>query len=79
MTLPTGNMLKAARALAGLRAAQLATLAKIDASTVSRLEGSGHRAVRGQAGTVDAVIRVLKTRGVEITEDGVRLTRRPHR
>jgi hypothetical protein len=30
------------------RAAQLATLAKIDASTVSRLEASGHRAARGQ-------------------------------
>jgi transcriptional regulator with XRE-family HTH domain len=77
MTLPTGNMLKAARALAGLRAAQLATLAKIDASTVSRLEASGHRAVRGQVGTVDAVTRVLKARGVEITEDGVRFTRKP--
>ena len=75
--MPSGNMLKAARALAGLRAAQLATLAKIDASTVSRLEVSGHRAVRGQAGTVDAVIRLLKARGVEITEDGVKLTRKP--
>jgi hypothetical protein len=35
--------------------------------------------VGGHAGTVDAVVKALKTRGVEITEDGVRLIKKPHR
>jgi transcriptional regulator with XRE-family HTH domain len=71
MTLPTGNMLKAARALAGLKATQLATLAKIDASTISRLESARHKSVRGQAQTVDAVVRALLHRGVRITDEGI--------
>jgi len=32
--------------------------------------------VRGQAGTVDRVVRELKKHGVEITEDGVRLIKK---
>ena len=71
-------MLRAARALAGLKASQLANMAGIDASTVSRLEGSGRKRVGGHAETVDRVVRTLAQRGVEITDDGVRL-RKPRR
>jgi transcriptional regulator with XRE-family HTH domain len=70
MTLPTGNMMRAARALAGLKAAELAKLAGVDQSTISRLETFGRKTVAGHAGTVEAVVRVLRSRGVEITEDG---------
>jgi transcriptional regulator with XRE-family HTH domain len=79
VTLPTGHMLRAARALAGLKIAELAKLARIDASTISRMETSGTKPVRGQAGKVDGVIRALKAKGVEIDGDEgvVRLTRKP--
>jgi transcriptional regulator with XRE-family HTH domain len=70
MALPTGNQLKAARALAGLKAAQLAAKAGIDASTVSRLESSRHRSVTGMAQTVEAVLKALAQAGVRINEDG---------
>jgi transcriptional regulator with XRE-family HTH domain len=76
--LPTGNMLKAARALAGLTSVELARLAKVDASTISRMETSGARPVRGQAGSVDSVVRALEAKGVVIESDGVRL-RKPRR
>jgi transcriptional regulator with XRE-family HTH domain len=81
MTLPTGNLLKAARALAGLRSAELAALAKIDPATLSRLEAAGHGKVRGQAQTVDAVIAVLKARGIQIDADesSVKLVKKPRR
>jgi hypothetical protein len=45
-------MLRAARALAGLKADDLAAFAEINATTVSRTEAAGHRPVRGQARTV---------------------------
>jgi transcriptional regulator with XRE-family HTH domain len=70
MALPTGNQLRAARALAGLRAAQLAKSAGVDASTVSRLENARHKSVSGMAQTVDAVLRALARAGVRINEDG---------
>jgi transcriptional regulator with XRE-family HTH domain len=79
MTLPTGNLLRAARALAGLKAGELAKLAKIDASTVSRLESAGAGRVRGQAQTIDDVVQALKSRGVEISETGVNLVGKPRR
>jgi hypothetical protein len=80
MVLPTGNLLKAGRALAGLRSGQLARLAEIDPSTLSRLEAFGSKPVRGQAPNIDAIISQLKARGVEITEDGVRLiSKKPKR
>jgi hypothetical protein len=43
------------------------------------MESSGQRPVRGHAITVDKVIQVLKSRGVEIAEDGVRLVKRARR
>ena len=49
-----------------------------NASTISRMESTGQRPVRGQAGTVDAVVRALEASGVVIEHDGVRL-RKPRR
>jgi transcriptional regulator with XRE-family HTH domain len=79
MTLPTGNILRAARALAGLTSVELAALAKIDASTVSRMESAGSKPVRGLAGTVDSVTKALEAKGVVFLDDGVRLVRKPRR
>ena len=73
MTLPSGNLLRAGRALAGLKASELAKLAGLDPSTISRLENAGSRSVRGQAQTVDAVVQALAHKGIEISADGVRL------
>jgi hypothetical protein len=39
------------------------------------MENFGRKAVGGQAATVDAVRAALTKRGVEITDDGVRLIR----
>jgi hypothetical protein len=69
-------MLRAARALSGLKASELATLARVDASAISRLESARHKAVRGQAQTVDAVVRALLHRGVQITDTGVQLIKK---
>jgi transcriptional regulator with XRE-family HTH domain len=74
MTPPTGNTLRTARTLAGLTIPELARLANIDARTISRLERAGIRPVRGP---VDALIRALKDRGVEVEEDGLSLSRQP--
>lgn len=76
--LPTGNLLRAARALAGLTSVQLAALAGVDASTISRLESSRAKPVRGLAESVDRVIHVLEAKGVVIESDGVRL-KKPRR
>jgi hypothetical protein len=56
--------------LSRVRLGQLAALAEIDASTLSRMEGTGLK-----PGMVDAVRRALKVKGVEITwgEAGVPL------
>jgi transcriptional regulator with XRE-family HTH domain len=78
LMLPSGNILRAARGLAGLTAVELAALAKVDQSTISRMESTGPRPVRGQAGTVDAVMKALEAKGVVIESDGVRL-RKPRR
>jgi transcriptional regulator with XRE-family HTH domain len=69
MVLPTGNQLKAARALAGLKGTELARLAKVDASTLSRLESARAKNVRGMAKTVDAVVQALNRKGVRIVDD----------
>ena len=69
--MPTGNHLRAARALAGLTAEQLAKEASVDASTISRLESSRRKKIGGQAITVDRLLEALLKHGVEISEDGV--------
>lgn len=72
MKLPTGHQLKAARALAGLEQRQVAAKARIDVSTLHRMEASGAKPTRGHAGNVESVVTVLRKAGIEITEDGVR-------
>jgi transcriptional regulator with XRE-family HTH domain len=80
MVLPTGNMLRAARALAGLKGTELADLAGVNQATISRMENFGRKTVGGHAGTVDAVVRALAQKGVEIVgDDTLRLTKRPRR
>ena len=79
MVLPTGNHMRAARALAGLTAGQLARLAGVDASTISRVESARHHKVAGQAGTIDRLTEALLKRGVAIHEDGVSFVRKGKR
>jgi hypothetical protein len=45
-------------------------LAGINASTLSRMEGSGAKAVRGQGRSIESVVHALAKKGVEITADG---------
>jgi predicted transcriptional regulator len=73
MKLPTGRQIAAARALLGLQQRELAKLAKLDVTTLNRMEGSGPGPVRGQGRSIQAVMDALEKQGVEITPDGVRL------
>jgi hypothetical protein len=65
--------------LAGLEQAELAKEAKINASTLSRMEGTGAKTVRGHAGNIQRVIDALARHGVEITDDAIRLIPRAKR
>ena len=76
MRLPTGHQMRAARALAGLEQRQVATRAKLDPSTVTRMEAAGAKPVRGHADNVERVVDVLRRAGVEFVHEptrGVRL------
>jgi len=73
-------MIAAARVLAGLGQRELAALAKIDTSTLNRMERSGDSTVRGQAPNVERVLHALEKRGVEIAPDGsIRAVPKPKR
>ena len=73
----TGNTLRAALALVGLVAVEVAKESKVSPSTIHSMESSGKKPVRAKAETVDKVIHALEVKGVEITEDGVRLAQKP--
>ena len=74
----TGNVLRAAMALAGLNARELANASKVRPSTITSMEASRNRAVRANSQTVDKVIHALEVKGgVEITDDGVGLKQKP--
>lgn len=73
----TGNWLQAAMAVAGLNASTLANESKVTLSTIQRMEASGKKAVQADSRTVEKVIHALEAKGVEITEDGVRLMQKP--
>ena len=73
----TGDWLRAAMALAGLNVRDLANASKVRPSTIVRMEASRKKAVRADSRTVDKVINALQVKGVEITEDGVRLMQKP--
>ena len=73
----TGNWLRAAMAVAGLNARALANESKVRPLTIMRMEASAKKAVRADSRTVEKVIHALEVKGVEITEDGVRLIQKP--
>ena len=47
--------------------------AGINAATLSRMENSGAKTVRGQGRSIQAVIDALAARGIEIEPDGLRM------
>ena len=71
--LPIGRQLKAARILAGLEQRQLAAKAGINPATLSRMENSGAKTVRGQGRSIQAVVDTLAAHGVEIEPYGLRM------
>ena len=73
----TGNAFRAALALGGLGAAEVARESRVSPSTIRGMASAGKKPVRANAETVDKVIRALEVKGVEITEDGVRLAQKP--
>lgn len=74
--LPTGREIKAARILIGLDQRQLASAAKLNTSTLSRMEQSGAETARGQSRSIQALVDALAKHGAEIVEDGIRLRRK---
>ena len=75
--LPSSAQIVAARALLGIGQKELARLAKIHHTTLSRLESAGWAIAPGFVSTVGKVVAVLEANGVEFIELGVRLTRKP--
>jgi len=70
----------AARALAGLKGTELAKLADVNQATISRMENFGRKTVGGHGKTIDAVVRALAERGVQIIgDDTLKLTKKPRR
>jgi predicted transcriptional regulator len=68
--MPSGRQLRAARVLAGLEQSDLARLAKVHVTTLVRLEAFDASPVRGQSGTITAVVNALAKAGVELGENG---------
>ena len=64
--MPTGHQLKAARNLAGIEQREVARKAKIDSSTLHRMEASGAKPIHGHVTNVAKVIEVLREAGVEL-------------
>jgi predicted transcriptional regulator len=64
--LPSPRSLMAARILAGLSQSQLAALAGVSRSAISRLETEG---ADTRSSTVDAVIRALRAHHVEVVAE----------
>lgn len=71
--LTTGNQLKAARALAGIKQGDLAKAARINVATISAMEGKGAAVLTSGMDTVCAIARALESCGIELLTDGVRL------
>jgi ribosome-binding protein aMBF1 (putative translation factor) len=79
MKLPSGHQIAAARSLIGWHQKDLAKASKLDVTTILRMEKSGDGPVRAMGHNIQKVLDVLAARGVEITDDGVRLTAKPRR
>jgi hypothetical protein len=76
----TGNGLLAGLTLAGIKAERLANFSRVPTSTIKGMLAAGNKPVRATRRTVRNVVQALKAKGgVEITDDGVRLVRKPHR
>jgi hypothetical protein len=74
----TGTELLAGLTLAGIKVDELANFSQVDPSTIKDMVARGSQAVRAEGGTVRKVIDALKVKGgVEITQDGVRLAKKP--
>lgn len=76
---PTGHQLRAARSLIGWQQQQLAEAAGLHPGVMNRMEKAGKRHVGGMIKNLERVQDALEKAGVEITEDGVRLIRKPRR
>ena len=63
----------AARVLVGLQQRELAKLANLDVTTINRMEASATDPVKALGVNIQKVLDALERKGVEITEDGVRL------
>jgi predicted transcriptional regulator len=70
MQMPSGRQLRAGRILAGLDQSELARLAKVHVTTIVRLEAFEANQVRGQSGTITAVVNALAKAGVDLGENG---------
>ena len=68
--MPSGRQLRAARILAGLDQSELAKLSKVHSTTIIRLEAFDAQPVRGQSGTITAVVNALAKAGVDLGENG---------
>ena len=82
--LTTGNQLRAARALLGLKQEELSEKAKVTANTIRRMEGFGAREINAHAATMRVVQRTLEKGGIEFTPEngggvGVRLRKKGRR
>lgn len=77
--MPTGWQLRAARSLIGWQQRQLAEAAGLHPGVMNRMEKAGKSRVKGMIKNLEAVLDALEKHGVEITEDGVRLVRKPRR
>jgi predicted transcriptional regulator len=77
--MPTGYQLRAARSLIGWQQKELAKAAGLHPGVMNRMEKAGKRRVGGVVKNIEAVLDALEKRGVEVTDDGVRLIKKPHR
>jgi transcriptional regulator with XRE-family HTH domain len=73
MKVPNGWLLVAARSAVGLTQAEVARVAGIDPTTLSRMENAGEKPVGGRTENLQAVLEALRSRGVEVLEDGLRV------
>lgn len=76
----TGNQIKAARALAGLEQAEIASRAAVSINTIRNMEAAGAATVRVRLDTLHKVKAALESAGVEFIPEngggaGVRLKR----
>jgi len=79
LMLTTGSQLRAARALAGMTRTELASLARLNVSTIAEMEARAGETLRSSFETVHAVQKVLEAAGVEFLNGespGVRLKKR---